>query len=426
MISIFNQKRKMFFALAIVFGVLALGAPHAQAANKTWDGSTSTDWTDGTNWSSNSVPSGNDNIRIPGGLTNYPVISSTVTGLTGTITVNNTGSNASLTVNTGGSLTLAGGLTISSTGTLNVSGGTISMASNKITDNGTLNFSSGSVNVQDIDGSGSISMTGGTLTIGRDFKIANPSQFTASGGTVIFTGTATGGAFLAGTYYFYNLAVVSGNPGFSSHSTTIVILNSLSLSGGVMAFSGVDNTAKTLYIGGFAKTKGTWGSMSSSALNQNDTYFSGAGIVTVLRSPSTKRRAHDLYPDPLSASVVGAAEHHEDTPATTENTPPKAETPQFVITQLTPTDMTVRVPITFGKSLGLKATGDEVIALQKFLTDLGVLKLPEGMAFGYYGQLTAKAVCAFQQEYGIAKKGEAKCGLFGPKTRAQAGVVASS
>lgn len=40
----------------------------------TWTGNSSTDWETNTNWSGDVVPSSGDDIRIPNGLTNYPVI----------------------------------------------------------------------------------------------------------------------------------------------------------------------------------------------------------------------------------------------------------------------------------------------------------------------------------------------------------------
>ena len=45
-----------------------------------WDGSIDNDWATVANWSSNSVPTGSSNVRIPGtGITNYPTASAAVT-----------------------------------------------------------------------------------------------------------------------------------------------------------------------------------------------------------------------------------------------------------------------------------------------------------------------------------------------------------
>src|SRR5690242_4747776 len=76
------------------------------ATTRTWTGATNTDWATASNWGG-TVPSGADVINIPTVVSgNYPVITTTVSGLSGAITINsNAGAGASLTINTGGSLT---------------------------------------------------------------------------------------------------------------------------------------------------------------------------------------------------------------------------------------------------------------------------------------------------------------------------------
>jgi hypothetical protein len=64
-----------------------------------WDGSTSTDWTVGSNWSTNSVPTSSDNVIIPSGPTNQPHLydgdvgecNSLIVESGATMTVDNTG-----------------------------------------------------------------------------------------------------------------------------------------------------------------------------------------------------------------------------------------------------------------------------------------------------------------------------------------------
>lgn len=46
---------------------------------QTWNGSTSTDWNTGANWSSGSVPVAASNVVIPGALSNYPVLGNNTT-----------------------------------------------------------------------------------------------------------------------------------------------------------------------------------------------------------------------------------------------------------------------------------------------------------------------------------------------------------
>ena len=71
----------------------------------TWTGATDTDWATGTNWVNGIAPRSVDDILIPNGLVNYPVISSTTGGLGNDLTVEGA---ASLTINSGGSLILNG------------------------------------------------------------------------------------------------------------------------------------------------------------------------------------------------------------------------------------------------------------------------------------------------------------------------------
>ncbi|RLD66823.1 MAG: hypothetical protein DRI84_03975 [Bacteroidetes bacterium] len=62
-----------------------------------WDGSTDTDWTDGANWTGGSEPGTTDHIRIPSAPTNQPILSN-----------GNTGNCASITINSGASVTITG------------------------------------------------------------------------------------------------------------------------------------------------------------------------------------------------------------------------------------------------------------------------------------------------------------------------------
>ena len=71
----------------------------------TWTGATDTDWATGSNWVNGIAPRSVDDILIPNGLTNYPVISSTTGGVGNDLTVEGA---ASLTISSGGSLILNG------------------------------------------------------------------------------------------------------------------------------------------------------------------------------------------------------------------------------------------------------------------------------------------------------------------------------
>lgn len=58
-------------------GVTSLGALNPTQVS--WDGSSSTDWSNARNWATGSVPISSDNVYISSGLTNYPTASSAVT-----------------------------------------------------------------------------------------------------------------------------------------------------------------------------------------------------------------------------------------------------------------------------------------------------------------------------------------------------------
>ena len=56
---------------------------------------------------------------------------------------------------------------------------------------------------------------------------------------------------------------------------------------------------------------------------------------------------------------------------------------------------------------------DDVATLQTLLEGKGFLTMPQGVAKGYFGQLTKKAVAAYQQSIGLPG-----VGAVGPQTRA--------
>ncbi|TSC89631.1 MAG: hypothetical protein G01um10143_121 [Parcubacteria group bacterium Gr01-1014_3] len=73
----------------------------------------------------------------------------------------------------------------------------------------------------------------------------------------------------------------------------------------------------------------------------------------------------------------------------------------------------------FNKDLRVGSKGDDVKRFQQLLAqDKDVY--PEGLATGYYGNLTRNAIRKFQLKYGVIKKAtDSGNGNFGPKTRAK-------
>lgn len=67
----------------------------------------------------------------------------------------------------------------------------------------------------------------------------------------------------------------------------------------------------------------------------------------------------------------------------------------------------------FTKDLTLGSTGPDVVALQKHLVKIGLMTMPQGVSYGYFGEITRGAVARYQVKYGITPT----AGYFGPKTR---------
>lgn len=65
------------------------------------------------------------------------------------------------------------------------------------------------------------------------------------------------------------------------------------------------------------------------------------------------------------------------------------------------------------RTLSVGESGADVTALQTFLENKGYLTIPPGIAKGYFGALTKKAVVVFQKENSIDP-----IGIVGPMTRA--------
>lgn len=67
----------------------------------------------------------------------------------------------------------------------------------------------------------------------------------------------------------------------------------------------------------------------------------------------------------------------------------------------------------FNTDLTLGSTGPDVVALQKYLVKAGLMTMPQGVSYGFFGQITKDAVARYQSKYGI----KPSIGYFGPLTR---------
>jgi hypothetical protein len=231
--------------LVLVWGVWQI--PHAAAATKTWTGATDTDWTKGTNWGG-TAPASGDTANIPGGLTRYPIIISSIT--IATLNINSASSGASVTVSSGGTLNVSSALTVNANGTLTVNGGTI-LCAGTLTDNATVNISSGTIHMasalattpsasivigagdtftqsggavdtRDLtttagSPNGTYNQSNGTLKVYRDFK--SSGTYNATGGTVEFAGAPSSSTWPAttGPTQFFNV-LMSVDPSFDQNA----------------------------------------------------------------------------------------------------------------------------------------------------------------------------------------------------------------
>ncbi len=96
-----NQHSRFFQGFAIL---LFLSFTTTPLSAQTWNGSTSSDWADPTNWSTGSVPTAADNVTIPN-RTNDPIILNGTDALALSVGVQG---GAVLTIENGGSLTING------------------------------------------------------------------------------------------------------------------------------------------------------------------------------------------------------------------------------------------------------------------------------------------------------------------------------
>ncbi len=96
---------KLLRATFVILPLLIISHITLHAATVTWTGATDTDWDVPTNWDGGVEPTVADDVVIPSGLTNYPVI--TTTGNT-VQSVEIQGANSTLDINPGAELTILG------------------------------------------------------------------------------------------------------------------------------------------------------------------------------------------------------------------------------------------------------------------------------------------------------------------------------
>jgi hypothetical protein len=250
-----NGRMRRLVRFCLFIGVSSLVIPTVAWAGATtyqWTGATNSNWTTGSNWRPSGPPTSTDNATIPSGAPNFPDITSAI--LVKDVTIQSGGH---LTVSTGGTLTM-----------------------HNLDNAGTFTMMGEALSVNDLRGAGgAYEVTGGTINISHDFK-PTAGTLTATGGTVVFTGSAGNGAFPAAlsTTQFFDVQVNSGvDPGFDANAaisfsvagdwTNNSSAASLALQATTVTFDGTG----TQSIGG-----------SQSTTFRNVTVNKSAGTVTVL------------------------------------------------------------------------------------------------------------------------------------------------
>jgi subtilisin-like proprotein convertase family protein len=326
-----------FFYVAITV-LFLLTSTIGIAANIT-STATGGDWATGATWVGGVVPATGDNVTIA------------TTGLNAVTTNANTIQCVNLTINSGATLTMYRPFlvtgTTSITGTINF--GSTSGTSRLMTFTGSVTLNAGAVWNETSTGaiptfsfgnslvnnastftalSGSHTFTGATMTLSGSTNTSIPNvsitgtytnngtfsvgtAFTGSGTLVngtnsiltvsgtatitTLTATATGnivnydGANQTIKATSYNNLSLSGT-GIKTFGALATINANLSISGAATAslFAGSTSTAASLTLGGSGTASGSWGSFSSTATNQDNTYFAATtGILNASTNTCT-------------------------------------------------------------------------------------------------------------------------------------------
>jgi alpha-tubulin suppressor-like RCC1 family protein len=224
----------------------------------TWNGSASTAWSDPNNWTPAVVPGSTQDVLIPSGPSNMPVLSATATI-------------GSLTLQAGAALTLVGNMTLTVTGDLD--------------DAGNLTSGGGGTQTVVLAGTGrsarftpipvAVSVTG-SYTLNGSATVASP--FSISGGSASLT---VGGQALI----VNSLSVGSGGSLVMTDPADVVVVS------GNVAMGGGDHTGKLTagqiqVQGSFTQTSG--GSVNSFVATGNHAVImTGAGGTITFQSPGS-------------------------------------------------------------------------------------------------------------------------------------------
>ncbi|AYB32672.1 hypothetical protein D4L85_19750 [Chryseolinea soli] len=261
-------------------------------ATGNWLGGISSNWLDPNNWICTTVPTSSTDVVIPAGAANMPIINA-AGAICKSITIN---SGASLTINGTNNLDVYGNWT---------NGGTFTRNSSMVTFKGTSSIGGAAVttfNDVTISATGNITAPAGNVNVAGNW--VNNGTFTASTGTITFTGTTP--STISGTTTFYNLTMSkTGNNATLNGTATTTVNNVLTLTTGNLVSSATHGLALTA-------TATTSGSSANSFVSGPMTkVLTGTSFVFPLGSASANRYRPAMVnntsgPDTWSAEYVGA------------------------------------------------------------------------------------------------------------------------
>ncbi|MBK6346603.1 MAG: hypothetical protein IPF68_11845 [Bacteroidales bacterium] len=192
-------------------------------AQKTWTGTSSTNWNTAGNWSPVGAPTASDNVTIPSAPVNQPLISGSLSPV-----CNN------LTINTGASLTISS--TMSNEGMLTASGNAIINGSLSLTGAGTITLKV--VNITWGSGSSMVGSISGGIHVSGNWEFSAGSSTSMGFSTVTFLGgtnsTITSNSVNSN---FYNL-LLSKTEG-ATVNTSATSTSTLTINGNINIGSGV-------------------------------------------------------------------------------------------------------------------------------------------------------------------------------------------
>lgn len=198
-----------------------------------------------------------------------------------------------VTLNSGGSLTLE---RINATNPLSLNGGTIH------SNNGFGNSFNSLVGLNE------------TTTINATYNMTLSGSISGAGG---LTKSGSGSLILSGTNSFSGTNKITAGT-LSCSKAAALGTGSLDITTGAklaLNFTGTRTITKLTFDAGAAMPAGTYGSTTSPATNKNDTYFSGAGTITIDLIPTTTTVTSSLDPAATGVSVTFTASVSGGTPA---------------------------------------------------------------------------------------------------------------